>query len=48
LGCGVLGTPGALAMSIQERRKEQDNAITHCLKMAGQHALALQMMKLPA
>ena len=45
---GVLGDPGVHAMSILERRKEQDTAITQHLKMEVPHVLALQVMKITA
>ena len=45
---GVLGDPGVPAMTILERREEQDTAITHHLKMEVPHVLALQMRKLTA
>ena len=45
---GVLGDPGVHAMSILERRKEQDTAITQHLKMEVPHVLALQVRKITA
>ena len=45
---GVLGDPGVPAMTILERREEQDTAITHHLKMEVPHVLALQVRKITA
>jgi len=44
---GILGDPGAPAISTQGRRKEQDIATTQPLKMVGPIVLVLQFMKLP-
>ena len=44
---GILGDPGAPAISTQGRRKEPDNATTQPLEMVGQTVLVLQFMKLP-
>ena len=42
---GILGAPGAHAMSIQEKREKQDNATTQHLKMVVPHVLVLPAMK---
>jgi len=44
---GILGDPGAPAISTQGRRKEQDIATTQPLEMVGPTVLVLQVMKLP-
>ena len=44
---GVLGDPGAHALTIQER-KEQDTATIQHLNMVAHHVLALQLNKKPA